>query len=159
VIAHDKLSSHYCFKVCRPRPNLKTVQPLRRVLQPVYFNPPARVALGAFIGWPVRISLVRSERGITPRLRNFDTEPLSSYCYKVSIRQSLGKRRQRAHRRRFARPPRFLNRAGLKSRGRRERLRNTRWVNSRNAFDSMMAGLRACACGAVVSRLESQVFE
>jgi hypothetical protein len=36
---------------------------------------------------------------------------------------SLGKPRQRAHRRRFARPPRFQNRAGLKDRGRRERLK------------------------------------
>ncbi len=42
----------------------------------------------------------------------------------------------RAHRRRFARPPRSLNRAGLKSRERRERLRDTSCLISRNVNDS-----------------------
>jgi hypothetical protein len=60
VIAHDKLSSHICFKFSRPRPNIKIVQPLRRAPQPAYFNPSTRFALGAVLGWPVRISLVRS---------------------------------------------------------------------------------------------------
>jgi hypothetical protein len=50
----------------------------------------------------------------TPRQRNFDTEIPLSVLLRTGIRQSLGKPRQRAHRRRFARPPSFSNRAGLK---------------------------------------------
>jgi hypothetical protein len=50
----------------------------------------------------------------------------------VTTQQSLGKHRQRAHRRRFARPPRFLNRAGLKIVGAASPYRNTRWVISSN---------------------------
>ena len=61
-----------------------------------------------------------------PRLRNFDIVPSLPISLWVTIRPSLGKRRQRAHRRRFARPPRFLNRAGLKSVGAANDLRNTR---------------------------------
>ena len=44
-------------------------------------NPSTCFALSALLGWPVRISLVRSERDTMSRLRNFDTEPPSSYCY------------------------------------------------------------------------------
>jgi hypothetical protein len=57
------------------------------------------------------------------RLRNFDTKLRYPYCYRFDPRQSLGERRQRAHRRRFARPPRSLIRAGLKSLGRCERIK------------------------------------
>jgi len=42
-------------------------------------------------------------------------------CLWVSVRQSLGKRRLRAHRRRFARPPPILKPRWSKVRGRRER--------------------------------------
>jgi hypothetical protein len=57
------------------------------------------------------------------RLRNFDTEPPSSYCYELypdNRLESVANAHTAAdlHVR-----PVFLNRAGLKSRGRRERLK------------------------------------
>ena len=67
-----------------------------------------------------------------------------------------GKRRYRAHRRRFARTPRFLNRAGLKSRGRRDDLRNTLCAISSNAFDSMLARSSRVSTRADVAGLESK---
>jgi hypothetical protein len=69
----------------------------------------------------MRISLVRSERDMNARLEKFRHRATLLILLRGLIRQSLGKRRQRAHRRRFARLPRPLNRAGLKNRGRRER--------------------------------------
>ncbi len=120
VIGHGKLSFHAFFKFSRLRPNVKIVQPLRRAPQPVRSNPSTCFAFGA-CGWLVRISLVRSERDTNAPLEKFPHRTTVLILLRGSIRQSLGKHRQRARRRRFARPPRFLNRAGLKSRGRRER--------------------------------------
>jgi hypothetical protein len=82
VIGHGKLSFHAFFKFSRLRPNVKIVQPLRRAPQPVRSNPSTCFAFGA-CGWLVRISLVRSERDTNAPLRDFDTEPQSSYCYEV----------------------------------------------------------------------------
>src|SRR5258705_1665839 len=82
AIKRGKLSFHVCFQFKRPRPNLKIVQPLRRVTQPVRSNPLTCFAFGA-CSWLVRISLVRSERDTMPRLRNFDTKPQSPYGYEV----------------------------------------------------------------------------
>jgi hypothetical protein len=73
---------HELFQFSRPRPNRKIVQPLCRVPQPVRSNPLTCFAFGAG-GWLVRISLVRNERDSNARLRNFDTEPQSPYCYEV----------------------------------------------------------------------------
>src|SRR6266567_3421293 len=68
MIAHSKLSYHVCFKFSRSRPNTKN----RSVA-----SPPRDCRLA------VRISLVQSERGTMPHLRNFDTEPPPSYCYEL----------------------------------------------------------------------------
>jgi hypothetical protein len=54
----------------------------------------------------------------------------------VVNRHRLLKRRLRAHRRRFARSPRFLNRAGLKIVGAADDLRNTLSGKTRNEIDS-----------------------
>jgi hypothetical protein len=70
------------------------------------------------------------------RQRNFDTEPPSSYCYEFQPDNRL-ESVANAHTAADLRvPPRFSNRAGLKSRGRRERLRDTAWLVSRNGNDS-----------------------
>ena len=58
------------------------------------------------------------------------------YCYGFGTDNRLLKRRLRAHRRRFARPPRFLNRAGLKIVGAANDLRNTLSGKTRNEIDS-----------------------
>jgi hypothetical protein len=54
----------------------------------------------------------------------------------VTTQQSLGKHRQRAHRRRFARSPRFSNRAGLKIVGAASKDQITQWGISRNRLIS-----------------------
>ena len=53
-------------------------------------------------------------------MRARDTEPRSPYRYEVELDNRL-ESVANAHTGRFAHPPRFLNRAGLKIRGRRER--------------------------------------
>lgn len=67
-----------------------------------------------------------------PRRRKSDTKPPSPYCYGLRHDNRLVKLRQRAHRRRFARSPRFQNRAGLKIVGAANNLSNTRCAPSRN---------------------------
>jgi hypothetical protein len=84
---------------------------------------------------PSRISLVQNRETWMARPRNFDIVRLSPILLRVIIRPSLGKPRQYAHRRRFAHPPRFQNRAGLKIVGAASPLRNTRCSGSRNRFD------------------------
>src|ERR1700682_6699173 len=79
---HGKLSFHVCFKFSRPRPNTKIVQPLRRVSRPVRSNPLTCFAFGA-CGWLCVFLLFEMNETPTPRLRNFDTQPPSSYCYEV----------------------------------------------------------------------------
>ena len=116
-IASSKLSSQVCSKVNDAR---AVCSPLRRFSHPHY--PPARVPLPPSPDdWCLFLLFVPSEvRGprVIEKSRRSSSLPMLPWA---TIRQSLGKRRQRAHRRRFARPPRSLNRAGLKSRGRRER--------------------------------------
>ena len=101
-----------CFSSVGRARTPKIVQPLRRVPQPVRCNPLTYFAFGA-CGWLVRISLVRSERDSNAPLEKFRHKTTILILLRGLTRQSLGKRRQRAHRRRFARPPRILNRAGL----------------------------------------------
>jgi len=134
------------FQVQAPASEHQIAQSLRHVPHPVHFNP------AHFASPQLRFRLrgrylLRSGRDATAPPENFDTKPRSSHCYEVHSDKRFGKRRQRAHRRRFARPPRFLNRAGLKSRGRRELVRNTAWLVSRNRNDSAPVRenpLRAC---------------
>jgi hypothetical protein len=71
-----------------------------------------------------------------PRLRNFDTKPLPSYCYEFQPNDRL---ESVAHAHTAADlhvRPWFSNRADLESHGRRERLRNTSCLISRNGNDS-----------------------
>ncbi len=84
------------------------------------------------VRWSVLVSLALEQtrrRCLAGEFRHRTTLPISLW---VATRQSLGKRRQRAHRRRFARSPRFQNRAGLKIVGAANDLRNTRCAASRN---------------------------
>jgi hypothetical protein len=69
---------------------------------------PPRATFGTLAGWsPGRISLVKRLQGMTASQREISTQiPLPILLW-VTTQQSLGKHRQRAHRRRFARPPRF----------------------------------------------------
>ena len=127
-----------CFKFSRPRPNTKIVQPLRRVPQPVRPSPLAYFAFGA-CGWLVRISLVRSERDCNAPLEKFRHRTTILILLRGLTRQSLGERRQRAHRRLFARPPRILNRAGLRAAGAANVLTCTACLISRNENDSTQA--------------------
>ncbi len=69
-------------------------------------------------------------------LRNFDTVLPCPYCYGPEPDDLSGERRQRTHRRRFARPPRSLIRAGLKVVGAANALRCTSSFASRNENDS-----------------------
>ena len=84
----------------------------------------------------MRISLVRNERDSNVPLEKFRHRTTIVILLRGLTRQSLGKRRQRAHRRRFARPPRFLNRAGLRAAGAANVLTCTACLISRNENDS-----------------------
>ena len=88
MIAHSKLSYHVCFKFSRSRSNIKNrsvASPPRRLARsyntptnmPTYASPSRDCCLA------VRISLIQSERGTMPHLRNFDTKPPPSYCYEL----------------------------------------------------------------------------
>ena len=71
-------------KFSRPRPNIKIVQLPRRLTHQSVLTRPLASLPGSGVGRPVRISLVRRERGTDASpLRNFDTEPQSPYCYEV----------------------------------------------------------------------------
>jgi hypothetical protein len=100
-------------------------------------NPPliAAASSASIAARPCVFLLFEVSGTLTSRLRNFDTELPSSYCYEFQP-EHRWKAPLRAHRRRFARPPQFLNRAGLKDCGRRDHLRNTAWPFSRNGNDS-----------------------
>jgi hypothetical protein len=119
MIAHGEMSPLEYFKFNRRRLKLKTVQPRHPFAQPVRNRPiPSPSALRLF---PFRIPLIRSERGTDVPPERFRHRTAISYCYEFGNAKHLESARQRAHRRRFARPPRILIRAGLKSRGRCER--------------------------------------
>jgi hypothetical protein len=82
AIAYGKLSFHVLFQFSRPRPNRKIVQPLRRVTQPVRSNHSRASPSALAGGWCVSL-LFETSGTAMPRLRNFDTEPQSPYCYEV----------------------------------------------------------------------------
>jgi hypothetical protein len=94
-----------------------------------------------------------------PRLRNFDTEPPSSYCYEFRSDNRLESVANAHTAADLHVRPRFSNRADLESRGRRERLKKYTMGNFPQSFDSMFAmSLRRCCCAAI-ALFESQVFE
>jgi hypothetical protein len=80
VIAHGKLPFHVMFQFQSAMPGIQNRPVVTPRSSARLSNPPACFALGALLGWLVRISLIRSETPMS-RLRNFDTEPPSSYCY------------------------------------------------------------------------------
>jgi hypothetical protein len=86
-----------------------------------FFNPFGCFAL-RFPAGLFRISLVRSLRDTNaPPLRNFDTEPHSSHCYEAYFDNRLESAANAHTAADLHVRPGFSNRAGLKSRGRRER--------------------------------------
>jgi hypothetical protein len=123
MIAHGKVSFHVCFKFRRRRLKFKTVQPLRRLIQPVHLSRPHASPLLRL--WDGRcVSLLFKASGTRmPRLRNFDTEPHCPYCYGFRPDNRLESVANAHTAADLHVPPHFLNRAGLKIRGRRERFK------------------------------------
>ena len=78
------------------------------------------------------LSCARLARAGRSRLETFRQRATIPILLWVLNRHRLLKRRLRAHRRRFARSPRFLNRAGLKIVGAADDLRNTLSGKTRN---------------------------
>jgi hypothetical protein len=94
-----------------------------------------------------------------PRLRNFDTELPSSYCYELRSDNRLESVANAHTAADLHVRPRFSNRADLESRGRRERLKKYTMRNFPQSFDSMLAMSQRRCCHAAIVGLESQVFE
>jgi hypothetical protein len=72
------------FQFSRPHPNINrsvaTPLPLLTRFTPAHYaSPPSRLSVAD------RISLFEANETRMPRLRNFDTEPRSSYCYEVAL--------------------------------------------------------------------------
>jgi len=67
----------------------------------------------AAVGKACLVSLLSDTTRTVTSFEKFRHQTPSPISLWVCIRQSLGKRRQRAHRRRFTRPPRSSIRAGL----------------------------------------------
>jgi hypothetical protein len=113
-----------------------------REVRPSVLTRPGGAAF-ARVGWFAAVSHLRlnRERDTNASWRLLDKALPFPYCYRFRTDNRLVKRRQRAHRRRFARSPRFLNRAGLKIVGAADDLRNTRCAETRNAFDSPLMRL------------------
>lgn len=83
VIAHGKLSSRVCFKFSRQRPNIKIVQSQRRLVWPTRLPVQVlRFRCYCRVAWCVSLLFEANETRM-PRLRNFDTEPHSSYRYEA----------------------------------------------------------------------------
>ena len=112
-----------CHPTCvqsQPPSERKAVQPLGQFVQPVQTTTcPGSAFAALVVSYLPCVRSPRSRLFLEPARhdnlaqRNFDTALPMPVLLRAGIRHSLGKRRQRAHRRRFARPPRFKNRAGL----------------------------------------------
>jgi hypothetical protein len=77
------------FKIRSATPETQIVQPLRHSTQPAYSNPFTCLAFGAVVaGWCVSL-LFKTNETQAPRLRNFDTDPPSSYYYEFSFDNRL----------------------------------------------------------------------
>ena len=76
-------------KFDRRRPETQIVQSLRHSAPPAHSNPLACFAFGTVVaGWCVSLLFETNETQV-PRLRNFDTDPPSSYCYEFQFDNRL----------------------------------------------------------------------
>jgi len=131
VVAHDEFLVLPHLRLATIDTNLAWRRFISTVAQPrrVLRHSPRSSGICASLWWSDETSRSRPPR-------NLDTKPRMPTSLWAWYWQSLGKRRQRAHRRRFARPPSFQDRTDLKNRGRRERFKITSWLISRNGNDS-----------------------
>src|SRR5258708_13409147 len=79
---HGKLSFHVCFTFSRPRPNTNLFSRYAAYLDPSVLirsrTSPSALAVGRCVSL-----LFEANETPMPRLRNFDTEPPSSYRYEL----------------------------------------------------------------------------
>jgi hypothetical protein len=126
VIAHGKV-----LREKQPHLNCSS-----RGCLPVYTSRPLGFAI-LRVGVASRCLFLRAGREREdPAWRHSDKKLPSPYCYGFRTDDRWVKRRLRAHRRRFARSPRFRYRAGLKIVGAADALRNTLCGKTRNEIDS-----------------------
>ena len=78
MIAHGEVSFYWCFNFSRQRLKLGIVQTLCRSFSPFVLS--ASFACACRLASLVFL-LLNANRTRMPRLRNFDTEPHSPYCY------------------------------------------------------------------------------
>ena len=81
--AYGKLSLHVLFQFSRPRPNAKKLfSRYAAYLSPSVLTRSRASPSALAGGWCVSL-LFETNGTAMPRLRNFDTEPQSPYCYEV----------------------------------------------------------------------------
>ena len=82
AIAYGKLSFHVLFKFGRPRLNRKLFSRYAAYLSPSVLTRSRASPSALAGGWCVSL-LFGTNGTAVPRLRNFDTEPQSPYCYEA----------------------------------------------------------------------------
>ena len=83
MIAHGKLSSHVCSNSAGNARTSKSFSRHAALFGPLVLTPSTYFASEAVaVGWRVSLLFEANETRM-PRLRNFDTEPHSPYCYEV----------------------------------------------------------------------------
>jgi hypothetical protein len=138
-------SCHITCVQIQPRPNV-TLQPIGCSVLPVQTYPLRRVRLHA-----MPIDLVMPFTYDLSASADIDREtsrhrPTVTHIAMSSDSTIAWKARQRTHRRRFVRPPRFQSRAGLKIVGAANELRNTPREISRNPFDDGGGSVLGVCC-------------
>jgi hypothetical protein len=150
--ARGKLPYHLC-----PNTAASERQPIGCSVLPVQTYPPARSAF-------TRCRLIRPCRSTTMSAASADIDREASRRKSTVTHIAMGsysttawKARQRTHRRRFVRPPRFQSRAGLKIVGAANELRDTPREISRNPFDDGGGSVLGVCCS-VASGYEKASF-